>query len=137
MENNRKLFDVIFEIGLTIHEHPFFKNKSTQEVAEWITDQLNKNGFYNLPIGSCWGVPVSKEVYEKYKNEKDDYWRVPTKEQGEYAFTTFRNYYTTLSDKCYKACAIVENAYSLNQKCEPRFINIIDEMMSADTNYQK
>ncbi len=71
MGEQAKLFDAIFQIGLTIHTHPAFKGKPTEEVAKWIATQLNDCGFYNIPIGSCWGVPVSKELYEKYKKEHD------------------------------------------------------------------
>lgn len=71
IDEKRKLFNVIFEMGIMIHNHVSFADKSTEEVAEWMASQLNKCGFYNIPIGACWGVPVSKEVYDKYQAEHD------------------------------------------------------------------
>lgn len=72
IDQQRKLYDIIFQTGIMIHTHPDFKGKTTEEVAEWIASQLNQCGFYNVPVGSCWGVPVSEQFYRDYLKRKDD-----------------------------------------------------------------
>ena len=54
--NEQKLIDIIFEIGLMIHNNEWFNEKSNEEVAEWIREQLKMCGFDTKPIGSSWGV---------------------------------------------------------------------------------
>lgn len=54
--NEQKLIDIIFEIGLMIHNNEWFNEKSNEEVAEWIREQLKICGFDTEPIGSSWGV---------------------------------------------------------------------------------
>ena len=57
MKNNeQKLIDIIFEIGLMIHDNEWFNGKSNEEVAEWIREQLKLCGFDTKPIVSSWGV---------------------------------------------------------------------------------
>jgi len=54
--NEQKLIDIMFEIGLMIHNNEWFNEKSNEEVAEWIREQLKMCGFDTKPIGSSWGV---------------------------------------------------------------------------------
>ena len=54
--NEQKLIDIMFEIGLMIHNNEWFNEKSNEEVAEWIREQLKMCGFDTKPIGSSWGA---------------------------------------------------------------------------------
>lgn len=54
--NEQKLIDIMFEIGLMIHNNEWFNEKSNEEIAEWIREQLKMCGFDTKPIGSSWGV---------------------------------------------------------------------------------
>lgn len=52
----RKLVSLCFEIGMTIaRESAFFADKTDDEVAEWIRNQLDSCGFKTIPLGSNWG----------------------------------------------------------------------------------
>lgn len=55
-KNEQKLIDIMFQIGLTIHNNKWFKDKTDEEVANWIAEQLRKTGFDTIPMGSSWGV---------------------------------------------------------------------------------
>lgn len=54
--DQQKLVDIMFEVGLTIATHECFKNKSHEQIAEWIAGQLRACGFDTTPAGSSWGV---------------------------------------------------------------------------------
>jgi hypothetical protein len=54
--NEQKLIDIMFQIGIMIHEHPSFRKMDREEVAKWISAQLNRCGFVVEPCGSSWGV---------------------------------------------------------------------------------
>lgn len=64
MYNNRdvqKLVDVCFGLVLKIHEHMgrddnWFKDKSVEDVASWVSGQLRECGFDTRPVGMSWGV---------------------------------------------------------------------------------
>lgn len=57
MENNeQKLIDLTFSIGLTISKDLWFIGKTDEQIAEWIADQLKKCGFETTPCGASWGV---------------------------------------------------------------------------------
>lgn len=61
MENNeQKLIDIMFEIGLTIKDNPVLNRKSNEELATWIREQLSLCGFETEPIGASWGVLIKK-----------------------------------------------------------------------------
>ena len=62
--NEQKLIDIMFQIGLMIHNHPYFKDLSNEQVCEWIRTELNECGFPVKPVGSSWGV------LDLEKNEK-------------------------------------------------------------------
>lgn len=68
-EREKKLVSIAFELGITIHTHPYFKDKKIPDVAAWISDQLNQCGFRNHPVGSSWGSLVEEETYEKMRGE--------------------------------------------------------------------
>ena len=53
----QKLVDMRFEIGLTVADNSeFFKQKSKEDIAQWIANQLRGCGFPTTPIGMSWGV---------------------------------------------------------------------------------
>lgn len=65
MKNDiQKLIDLCFDIGTTISTPGEFRdgkfyNLTTltiTEKADWIAEQLRKNGFDTYPCGSKWGV---------------------------------------------------------------------------------
>lgn len=57
-ERERKLVDICFEIGLTIHENSYLKNLPQDKVAGWIAEQLEKTGFKTVPMGASWGYLI-------------------------------------------------------------------------------
>lgn len=55
----QKLIDIAFELVLTITNKEnvdIFKNKSNEDKADWVADQLRKCGFDTCKCGSSWGV---------------------------------------------------------------------------------
>lgn len=59
-EQKQKLIDIMFETGLAIHNNPWFKGKSNEEVAGWIKETLDKTGFKVVPMGASWGVLIEE-----------------------------------------------------------------------------
>lgn len=56
-KTEQQLVDIAFELVLTMHANrKSFKNKSREEVAEWVAKQLANCGFKTEPCGSSWGV---------------------------------------------------------------------------------
>ncbi len=53
--NDQELIDICFELVLHSRDDRL-QNKSTEEVAAWVADQLRKCGFDTKPIGASWGV---------------------------------------------------------------------------------
>lgn len=61
-DDKQKLVDICFEIGTTLHMYrDSFKDKSVEEVAEWIASQLKQCGFPTHPVGGSWGVLDKKK----------------------------------------------------------------------------
>lgn len=52
----QKLINIVFDIGLTIHNNKWFKKKDNEQVAQWIREQLEKCGFEVVPVGCSHGV---------------------------------------------------------------------------------
>jgi hypothetical protein len=52
----QKLIDIVFEVGLTIHQNDQLEKMTKEEVANWISTQLRLCGYDTEPIGSSWGV---------------------------------------------------------------------------------
>jgi hypothetical protein len=48
--HHRKLVDIAFEMAYEIHTHEFFKDKSWDEVAEWLQGQYQNMGY---DVKSC------------------------------------------------------------------------------------
>jgi len=55
-KDKQKLVDIMYEIGLVIASDDFDKNKSNEEIAQWISRQLELCDFNTEPVGSSWGV---------------------------------------------------------------------------------
>lgn len=55
-EREQQLIDIMFQMVLTTHSHQWFKTATVEEVAEWVRQQLGKNGFKVEPCGSSHGV---------------------------------------------------------------------------------
>jgi len=43
--NEQKLIDIMFKIGILIHEHKSFKKMNREQVEHWIAKQLKDSGF--------------------------------------------------------------------------------------------
>jgi hypothetical protein len=50
------LIDIIFQMGMTIKNDPAFDEMSNEELASWISIQLEGCGFPTTPCGASWGV---------------------------------------------------------------------------------
>lgn len=61
--------NLIFNITILMHEHPWFKEKkrTRDEVQNWVTEKLAENEIYTVPVGMSWGVLCSKERYDDRK----------------------------------------------------------------------
>ena len=57
----QELVDICFDIGLTIVEcYDYFKDKTKEQVAEWIGGQLAGCGFHTVPVGMSLGMLVDE-----------------------------------------------------------------------------
>lgn len=56
MNNEQKLIDIMFDVAMTMHQNPWFIDKSQEEVAEWLRGQLKACGFETEPCGASWGI---------------------------------------------------------------------------------
>lgn len=54
--SQQKLIDIMFQVGLTIHNESFFSGLSDDEVAAWIREQLKQCGYEVVPMGASHGV---------------------------------------------------------------------------------
>ena len=55
-DDKQKLIDIMFEVGITIHSHNWFEDKTNEDVANWIIEKLDKCGFKTVPMGISWAV---------------------------------------------------------------------------------
>jgi hypothetical protein len=57
MSEKQELVDICFDIAITMNMYPSgFKDKTREEIAEWVASQLKQCGFPTKPCGSSWGV---------------------------------------------------------------------------------
>jgi len=54
--NDQKLVDLCFHIGITIHAYEILQKLSRKDLGTWVADQLRNNGFDTTPVGLSWGV---------------------------------------------------------------------------------
>lgn len=62
--NEQKLVDITYQLvfeAMDKRNKKFFKSKTREEVAEWISDQLTQCGFPVKPCGASWGVLQKEE----------------------------------------------------------------------------
>ena len=52
--DEQKLVDIMFEIAFTSAK--YMHDRSHEEIAEWVRQNLADCGFPTTPIGSCWGT---------------------------------------------------------------------------------
>ncbi len=62
----QKEINLIYNLTITIHIEPWFKNKSREEVQEWVREQLAEYNIFTIPMGMSWGVLCNKESYKKH-----------------------------------------------------------------------
>ena len=56
-DEKQKLVDICFQIAITMNMYPDgFKDKSKEEIAEWVAKQPDMCGFPTKPCGMSWGV---------------------------------------------------------------------------------
>lgn len=70
---DQELVDLIFSITISIYENPWFKEKerTRDEVQNWVAIQLANFDIYTMPCGCSWGVLIGKEKYlESCQKEK-------------------------------------------------------------------
>jgi hypothetical protein len=56
----QELIDICFDLALTaLGNTEYFKDKSMEEKAKWVSCQLANCGFKTIPIGACWGSLIN------------------------------------------------------------------------------
>jgi len=83
----QKELDLVYNITILIYENEWFKAKerTRDEIQEWVRQQLELAGILSWPVGCSWGVlcdpkllavfKADKQVFEKEKlriQEEDD-----------------------------------------------------------------
>lgn len=58
--NEQKLIDICFHLTLAAATHPWFKDKSQEEIAGWVRHQLNECGYKVEPCGASHGKLLGK-----------------------------------------------------------------------------
>ena len=58
----QKLIDIMFELVLT--QPRVMKDRSSEELAEWIQYNLAECGFYTMPCGLSWGILVNEKDFK-------------------------------------------------------------------------
>ena len=74
-EINQDFIDFLFNLTIVIHEHPWFKekNRTREEVQNWVAEKLAEIEIYTVPVGMSWGMLVNKEFYKNNSpNIKND-----------------------------------------------------------------
>lgn len=63
----QKLIDLCFSLCITMHlaKDDWVQRVTREEVAEWVSQQLEGCGFPTKPMGSSWGILVQKTRDEK------------------------------------------------------------------------
>ena len=76
---DQEFVNVIFAITITIYESQWFKEKerTRDEVQEWVAEKLAEFDVYTIPMGMSWGALVSEGFYKEHK-EKEKYDKIKT-----------------------------------------------------------
>jgi len=56
VSDRQKLIDIAFQLVLTSTSNEWFKDKSQEEIANWVSEQYRACGFDTVPMGASWGV---------------------------------------------------------------------------------
>lgn len=70
----QKEIDLVFNITIVLYEHPWFKEKerTRDEVQNWVREKLGNHEIFTIPVGMSWGLLVSKEHYNEYSKRIHD-----------------------------------------------------------------
>ena len=52
----QSLINICFQVAITVNTEEFFCQRSNEDIAKWVADQLRQCGFDTKPCGSSWGV---------------------------------------------------------------------------------
>ena len=56
IDREQKLVDIAYEVAMTIKDNSdYWKGKTSEEIATWVSRQLRQCGFDTQPVGSSWG----------------------------------------------------------------------------------
>lgn len=58
----QKLVDAMFQMVITAAQNEWFRDKDSQQVAEWVRKQLALMGVDVIVVGSSYGILVKKDV---------------------------------------------------------------------------
>lgn len=62
--------NTVYSITIKIHTDPWFKDKTRDEVQEWVRKALGSMEIYTVPCGMSWGALADKEWYDEYNSRK-------------------------------------------------------------------
>jgi hypothetical protein len=69
MNNEQKLIDIMFQCIMMIRDgqyKKYFETMNNDEIAAWVRNQLDNNGFYTEPMGLSWGVLTKKKTKQDF-----------------------------------------------------------------------
>lgn len=66
-EIDQDFINFLFNLTIVLYEHPWFKekNRTREEVQNWVAEKLAEIEIYTVPIGMSWGILVTKEFYQE------------------------------------------------------------------------
>ena len=64
----QKEIDLVYELTICIYQDKWFKKKerTREEVQDWVRQQLAISKIYTMPCGMSWGVLCSKKLYDEF-----------------------------------------------------------------------
>lgn len=82
----QKELDLVYNITILIYENEWFKAKerTRDEVQEWVREQLEKAGILSWPVGMSWGMLCSPELLAVFKANEEEYKQEKLKLQEEH-----------------------------------------------------
>lgn len=66
-EIDQDFINFLFNLTIVLYEHPWFKekNRTREEVQNWVAEKLAEIEIYTVPVGISWGMLVNKEFYQE------------------------------------------------------------------------
>lgn len=61
ISREQKILDCTFQIAQMVHENDELHAMSREELMGWVSEQLDKCGIRNAPVGSSWGVLLNNK----------------------------------------------------------------------------